>query len=169
MNKFEIIKAHNEIFQKAVETYGINVLIKPEVTFTTRSLRINGKCWRNGKRIDYNLQNANLIGSEFVNTISHEIAHWVQFRLYPSSKPHGTEFKRIHKALGGTGERCSSYGKTEDLYKEKIQEGKAFVYTCGCKKHFVSKVKHQNMQKKTKLGVDFYCKFCKGTVVYKQG
>ena len=39
------------------------------------------------------------------NTISHEIAHIVAFYVY-ADRGHGAHWKRVHRMLGGTGERC---------------------------------------------------------------
>jgi predicted SprT family Zn-dependent metalloprotease len=61
---------------------------------------------------------------EFRNTVSHEIAHMVDFAMRGRSA-HDRIWKVIHRSLGGNGARCSAYtgnhirirAKNEYLYR----------------------------------------------------
>lgn len=72
-------------------------------------------------------------GEAFDDTISHEVAHIVQYHLYPRSQPHGAEFKRIHRALGGTGNTYHSYNVAS---VKRYRKGSK-VFTCGCNRKIV--------------------------------
>jgi predicted SprT family Zn-dependent metalloprotease len=63
------------------------------------------------------------------NTIPHEIAHIVQFIVYPNAKQaHGKEWRRICLYLGGDGRRCYNIEDYAGL-QVKTRKVKRWVYT----------------------------------------
>lgn len=62
---------------------------------------------------------------QYEQTIIHEVAHLYQRKLYPTSKPHGNEWKRIARKLGYNGKRCHNYD-TSGLGRVKTR----YIYEC---------------------------------------
>lgn len=79
----------------------------PKVTFYAKGLT-NGKANRNTWEVMFNTFNAEQVGDEFMNTVTHEIAHMVDYTLRGKSG-HDRQWKEIHRSLGGSGTRCSTY------------------------------------------------------------
>lgn len=62
------------------------------------------------------------------NTISHEIAHIVSYFVY-GERGHGARWKMVHRALGGTGERC--YSATANNVKPMAgRRTNCYMYRC---------------------------------------
>lgn len=78
------------------------------------SIRLNAQLWKHP--------------DELLNTIKHEVAHLIVFcmRLRGVSQDggHGRDWKRVHRFLGGTAERCH----TLDL--GVARKTKQYVYVC---------------------------------------
>ena len=65
---------------------------------------------------------------EFVNdTVVHEYAHVVALKLYPNSKPHGKEWKKLMRLLGVEPTRCHSYNN-QLIYEKRATR----TYMCTC-------------------------------------
>ena len=99
-----------------------------------------------------------------VQTLYHEIAHLYTFKMYPSSKPHGIEFKQICRAIGGNGRR------THNLDTEGIRQQKTirrFIYGCpACgKKYELTTHKHNRQSHFIKSNPDsnqgYICRVCR--------
>ncbi len=58
--------------------------------------------------IEFNTHVAAQAPEEFANTVSHEIAHMVDYAMRGRSG-HDRIWKAIHRSLGGNGSRCSQY------------------------------------------------------------
>ena len=96
--------------------------------------------------------------NEFHNTIKHEIAHLVSFRMYGErGKGHGKLFKSVFVQLGGNGKRTHSY-KTSHL-KQKYTS-RRYEYSCKChgRVFWLSQRKHTQLQNDSKR---WYCKTCR--------
>lgn len=123
-----------------------------------------GTCWSLGNKyvLTYNVGIAKKNGIEaFNNTITHEIAHMIQKIVAPHAKQaHGPEFKRIHKALGGTGKTYHNYD-IQGLRKRKV---KRHVYDCGCTEHQLTTGLHNKIVKLSGRG--FSCKKCLNGITY---
>lgn len=162
MQKQEILQSVEKYIKIANERFNVNLSVPP-VEFTTRG-KCAGKAYSIGK-LQFNTviaQNATEAGQDFNNTVSHEVAHLVQFKLYPRSKPHGVEFKRIHRMLGGTG----------DTYHRYSVQGvtglrKKYQWVCDCRTHEVGEVKNKRMMTGFELGIKFRCSGCKSVVLPK--
>lgn len=88
--------------------------------------RANGLAHAGRWEVQFNITAAELIGEAFRNTVSHEIAHLVEYAI-DGKISHSPNWKNIHRSLGGTGAARSSYAvqvpnrrkrvKTEHLYR----------------------------------------------------
>lgn len=101
-------------------------------------------------------------GEAFDDTISHEVAHIAQYIMHPRSQPHGAEFKRIHRALGGSGNTYHSYNVAS---VKRYRKGSK-VFTCGCNRKIV-------LTPEKSLSAMVYkniiCTVCKSKVEYLGG
>lgn len=85
----------------------------PRVIFTMKG-RLNGQAFAqfhptNPWTVQFNHYIAGQVGDAFDNTISHEIAHMVDF-IRRGKSGHDRIWKSIHAALGGTAKAKSRYG-----------------------------------------------------------
>lgn len=95
--------------------------------------------------------------NEFHNTIKHEIAHLIAFRMYgEKGKGHGKLFKSVFIKLGGNGKRTHSY-KTSHL-KQKYT-CRRYEYSCKCPGKFfwLSQQKHNQLVSNKK---QWFCRKC---------
>ena len=77
------------------------------ISFVNNKSRIAGKAFRS-KKIEYNLRFAE--EADFETTIVHELAHIIQFIVYPYAKQaHGSEFRSIMQVMGFDGRTYHSY------------------------------------------------------------
>jgi SprT protein len=170
MQKQDILKAYEEVYNKACELFPeYRSFPKPTVKFTTRGTSAGkaGFTFRdNSNFLQFNTAIANNAGEDFLNTIQHEVAHLVSYCLYRKRflmekiQAHGTEFKRIHKMLGGTGERTHNYsieGVTGIQQRHK--------WKCDCRTYEVSTRKNNIMLQKMSYGAVYRCGSCKVPVV----
>lgn len=104
----EMIREEYEIVhRKACELYPSYALRgRPTLAFFTKGTTA-GWAKYNAWTVEINLHLARQSWSMIKNTISHEIAHMAAFAQYREAK-HGRIWKAVHRALGGTGERCYS-------------------------------------------------------------
>lgn len=170
MQKEEILKAVQELYTAACDIFPeYKGFPRPVVKFTTRGTSAGkaGFTFRdNSNFLQFNTAIAQNAGEDFMNTISHEMAHVVSYCLYrerfmnKAIMPHGTEFKRIHRMLGGNGERCHTYNIEGVTGIQKRHQWK-----CNCRVFNVSTTKSTNMIKKINLGTIYRCQDCKSTVV----
>jgi predicted SprT family Zn-dependent metalloprotease len=125
-----------EVCERARKLFGPEVIGSPEVKFFSRGTTA-GRAHYRDMSVSLNDIIARDNPTKFSNTVSHEVAHLVVKKLYPLAKPHGYEFKRVHRALGGTGATCHSM----DASNAKVTRSYTYgVITCGCvgKEHLVS-------------------------------
>ena len=94
------------------------------------------------------------------DTVIHEVSHLFQKNIYPYSKPHGREFQRICKALGGNGNRTSNQN-TKGMGRMK----RRYIYTCPrCGKEIkLTTYKHNEEQRGTSC---YLCKTCRVKIKY---
>ena len=80
----------------------------PRILVSTRKSRVAGYAWKSkvDSRVEYNLTFAITAGIDtFTETVVHELAHIVCFRLYPqAAQAHGPEFRYIMGKLGYSGD-----------------------------------------------------------------
>jgi len=113
--------------------------------------------------LDFNLKIAKENPDTFIETVIHEVAHYVRYvrngnklDMLPCGKRvdmHGTKWKAVMNEFGiENPQRCHSY-KVESTRKQRKWE-----YECGCSKHRISTVLHNRMQN----GQRRLCNSCKG-------
>ena len=101
----------------------------PDISFFTKG-NVNGRANRIHWHVSFNTTVAEQVPDEFANTVSHEIAHMVDYAIRGFSN-HDKTWKAIHYALGGTAKRCSQYkniiriaGRVTNSYLYRNEEGK---------------------------------------------
>ena len=96
---------------------------------------------------------------DYLNTtVPHELAHAIQKYHYPTSQPHGAEWRRLCVALVGHElPRCHSFDVT------LARKTKRYTYTCNCdsKTHNISSVIHNRIMK----GRYYRCNDCYSRIV----
>lgn len=162
----QILQKFDELFQVAQQKYPQANLKKPAVVFTTKG-KAAGRAWKNGSKVEFNTiiaKNATETNQDFTNTISHELAHIVQYALNPQSKPHGVEFKKIHRSLGGTGETYHQYSVQGVTGLRTV---KRYSWVCDCKTHEVTAHKNKKMLGGMQWGCFYRCSACGSKVLPK--
>jgi predicted metal-dependent hydrolase len=94
----------------------------PPVFCVIKSNRVAGFAYYSGK-VEFNLAYACTLEklTDFDQTVAHELAHIIQYRLYPKAlQAHGIEFRGILARLGYRGDRCHSYS----VHKAKASTAK---------------------------------------------
>jgi SprT protein len=106
--------------------------------------------------------NTDLLLSEtedmLATTLPHEIAHVVQRQIYPRSKSHGLEWRRLMGYLGVPADRCHQY---ETIAARK--KSTPYTYYCDCQEHKVTVTLHRRMLQ----GRTYRCRRC-GTNLRKE-
>ena len=125
-----------EVCERARGIWGPSVIGEPLVKFFSRGTTAGRAHYR-----DMSLSLNDIIARDnpgkFSNTVSHEVAHLVVRKLFPLAKPHGHEFKRVHRLLGGSGATRHNMDVSNSRVVRSYTYG---VITCGCvgKEHLVS-------------------------------
>ncbi|MES1925871.1 SprT-like domain-containing protein [Salinisphaera sp. T31B1] len=90
------------------------------------------------------------------DTVPHEVAHVVVFRLYGRrAKPHGHEWKTLMRAFGVDPAPCHT------LPAEPSRQLKRFRYECGCDEPaWLTSIRH----KRARQGTDYICRRCGQTL-----
>jgi SprT protein len=83
----------------------------------------------------------------------HEIAHFIAYHIDKKAKPHGRLWKKIAYRLGLKNPKA-----THNLPVTPAKSLKTFRYSCKCKIHFITSIRHNKIiNKKAK----YFCKKCK--------
>jgi SprT protein len=142
----EVAKKVAECIRLANSLYG-NTLPKIKISFDLKG-RVAGQAgWRtiDGVKTYYLRFNQTMMMNDgydhlLNDTVPHEVAHYVCFILYKGCSPHGREWQRVCKQLGGNGERCHN----EEIVFAK---GKTYEYTASCgTKVRISQTLHKRLQ-----------------------
>lgn len=158
MNRNDIQSMVSDLWIKAESIYG-SLGNAPTVKFYSKGAAA-GKAYIRTKVVAYNETLAAENPDTFSNTVSHEVAHIVQYMLYPSSKAHGVEFKRIHKSLGGSGATYHSYNT---LSVKRYRKGSQ-AFKCGCEGRIHVLTAERSAW--ALMGCKTTCKVCKMPVQY---
>jgi len=91
--------------------------------------------------------------------LPHEYAHILSYEIDNKygvrSKPHGSTWKKIMGIFGLTPKRTHDF----DIKKTYVRKMKYFLYICGCRKHYLSAIRHNRI--KRSRGKFFYsCRVC---------
>lgn len=127
MNKEEAIKFISYSYQEAWIEYSkvFNLPAKaPELIIKDLGKRIAGCSYRQSYKVELNPYFCMVEGTAFLRTIYHELAHIIQYRIFPYAKQaHGPEFRHIMQAIGEDYSTYHNYDvrKVKDLRKtEKV-------------------------------------------------
>lgn len=160
--KAEIIEKVETCLATA-EKFFNKTFIRPDNIMFKRSGTTAGWSNYNAKTLMFQLDLAEKNADHFINqTVPHEVAHYVQRAVYGYGcvKPHGKEWKYIMRRVYGIQpDRCHSY----DVSVTKKRNVKRFTYSCGCKTHQVSAVKHNRIVLKN---VNYVCVSCGERIRY---
>lgn len=133
--------------------------IEPLVFF--KESRTAGYVWRQkyGVRVFLNWPLLKANEQDFmVDTIPHEIAHLFQDILAPAERTHGPIWQKLMRRMGLNPERTHSCDTTEARRDKQL-----FTYVCACKKHYVSKIIHNKIQRYRQIR---RCKLCHKSIAY---
>ncbi len=99
----------------------------------------------------------------FNTTIPHEVAHYVSDLIYglKNIKPHGKEWKTVMQAFSADASVTANY----DLSGIPVKKQSLFTYSCNCREHQLSTIRHNRI---TKRRFKYSCKYCKQTLKFKQ-
>lgn len=92
------------------KTFNLNNIKKPECIIINKASGLAGFAYYHGRTVEFNLAYCMTQGKEFSTVIYHEIAHIIQFKLFPNAKQnHGSEFRHIMNSQGFDGKTYHSY------------------------------------------------------------
>jgi SprT protein len=97
------------------------------------------------------------------NTVPHEIAHYVNYRLYPRRRirPHGKEWKKLMAAFGADASVTGNY----DLTDVPQRPQRRFAYQCQCSEHQFTTRRHNQVQKGS---YRYRCRHCSTDLLLAQ-
>lgn len=88
-------------------------------------------------------------------TVAHEVAHYVTYRLYgPRSIAHGVEWRRVMRAFGMPARATGHYSLAGVPVRRQVRH----VYRCDCRSHELSSTRHNRLQR----GERYRCGSCGG-------
>lgn len=128
----------------------------PEVAFDLRGRSAGQAVFARRSREARIRINAGLLASHpremLDDTVPHEVAHVVVFRLYGrKAKPHGEEWKALMRAFGVDPAPCHT------LPTEPTRQLKRFRYRCDCDEPvWLTSIRHRRAQR----GTDYLCRRC---------
>lgn len=118
-----------------------------------------GKALRYKNVVEFNAVLAAENSHTFDDTVIHEVAHRVVFNVFPFAKPHGPEFKKVMRALGGSGNTFHHFDTSSVKTSRKNHK-----YTCSCGlSHMVGTRRHNCIQSKSAI---YFCKKCNSDLTY---
>lgn len=134
MTKDEILNAVEDAIQQGERYFRID-LPRPERIVFKRNGTIGGTSNFAKKELMFQLDFAEN-EPNYINTVKHEVAHWVQRAIYGyfdnygrKVMPHGKEWKGIMRRVYGLEPtRCHSY----DTTKTKVKRQRRFAWSCPC-------------------------------------
>ena len=98
------------VWKELSKIYNLSDLKKPEIIIELKYSRTAGSAYYTMKKVSFNLRLCMIEGKGFYRTICHELAHIVQFYIYPHAKQgHGPEFRNIMFCLDQDGATYHSY------------------------------------------------------------
>jgi SprT protein len=88
-------------------------------------------------------------------TIPHEVAHYITDCIWPirKVKPHGPEWKSVMRSLGVEPRVTGDF----DLAGIPVRQYQRFDYSCSCKTHQLSLIRHRRVQSGQ---AEYRCKEC---------
>lgn len=114
-----------KLWRSIVSIYGDSAGNCPPIEYELKASGIAGKAYYSGK-IVFNIAYIMALDRPelFDETIAHELAHIVQYRLYPKAKQaHGVEFRDIMLWLGYSGNTYHDYNSSKAKNIAKANKG----------------------------------------------
>lgn len=156
--KEAILAKVEESFKKAEAFYG-KTFSRPTEFIWKRNGTTAGYCYHSPskKTLMFQLDIAEANEEDFlVNTVPHEVAHYIQFEQYGYKQtPHGKFWKYVMRyVMGISPERCHSYD-TSNIKKRTITR---VQYDCSCRSRMYTMTKHNRIVKGRKSYVCLICR-----------
>ncbi len=167
MTKQEIIDATEEAFKIAERYYNRTFLRPNKFVWETDKTRA-GYCNFSKKELGFNVILAQENSSVFIETVKHEVAHWIDKEVYgyqrtPSGRRviHGRTWKRIMiNVYGLNPDRCHTFDVANVKSRTRVVS-RAFTYSCPCNTTFnLTSVRHNKILK----GWTYTCNKCRGKI-----
>lgn len=97
------------------------------------------------------------------STVPHEVAHYVVDMMYgmKTTQPHGKEWKKIMSLLNADASVTCNF----DLKGLPTRNYQRFDYTCSCRTHELTRIRHNRILK----GAKYLCRHCKQELIIKNG
>lgn len=96
------------------------------------------------------------------DTVIHEVCHYAIDMAYWRAKPHGPEWRRLMKLMGG--EPSATYRASAELDAQlPVRRQKRHRYWCGCREHELSTTRHNRV---TAGRATYCCSHCHQTLRY---
>ena len=153
----------SKVFDQYNQIFSDNKIEIDEIKFKF-NLRgaVAGRAFYQGRELSFNLILAKDNLTDFLNsTVPHEVAHLFQRKIYPYSKPHGKEWKKIMQLGGYNQMRCHSY----DTSTVKKVQTKKYEYGCKCfMRHLLTKNRHSRILN----GSKYFCNVCHSEIYFLQ-
>jgi SprT protein len=88
-------------------------------------------------------------------TVPHEVAHYIADSIWGNKgiRPHGREWKSVMLALGAQPKVTANY----DLTGIPVKKYQRFAYSCGCKIHQLTLIRHRRL---VAGKADYRCRSC---------
>jgi len=157
LQRDQVIKLTSRYLELAKQCF------KKQFAEITVDFDLKGKCagmyQRNtqGRRIRYNpYLMAKYFTHSLEQTVPHEVAHYITDCLWPFRrvKPHGKEWRLVMEAFGVEPKVTGSF----DLTGIPVKQYQKFAYSCSCKTHQLSAIRHRRQSSGM---ADYYCRACK--------
>lgn len=155
MNREQIVAKVKEVTLLANKEFNVNMPV-PQVRFFAKG-RVAGRAYYGEHLVEFNETLAKHNPEKFYQTVIHEVAHLVTFKVFPRAKQaHGPEFKLVDVRLGGRGTR----GNTYDVSVSKVKKTYVrYVCKCACQEHYVTK-------KVADKAGRYRCRTCRASLAY---
>jgi len=156
-------KKIQEMVKFSKEKWDIDVDVN--ISYSLNSSKTVGTYNYNSKTINLNLALLNEYKELYISdTVVHEFCHALVHNKFPNHRngykkimPHGREFKAFCSWFGLEGRATTSSYKDSKTIKPK-RKRVTFIYSCGCRTHELSSIRHNKVLNK---GTEYYCNKCK--------
>lgn len=139
-------KKLNRTFARPTISFNLTGAVAGTATYSKNLLRFNEVLCS---------QNLNYFLS---NTVPHEISHLITRSLFPRSKPHGLEWKKIMKnVFNKEPKRTHSLDTSISSTHSKV-----YIYSCDCCTHEISSIRHNRALQ----GMQYRCCKCKKEIKF---
>jgi SprT protein len=158
------IALHNVVICRIRELLSISGMLWPEKCDRLKMPAIKyslkgkaaGRAWPLRWEISLNPHIAALNRDRFViETVAHEIAHLIAYRINNKDRPHGYTWQSVMLAFGQTPERLHNFDVSGINSIRKPQP--RYAYSCKCRDHHISSIRHNRILK----GAEYRCLNCK--------